>query len=30
VVQIEEHNIGAGVPGALTRKIQQLFDQLTN
>jgi D-alanine transaminase len=30
VVQIEDRIIGAGAPGELTRKIQQLFTNLTN
>ncbi|WP_340112357.1 D-amino-acid transaminase [Maribellus mangrovi] len=29
VVQIEDHSIGDGVPGQLTRNIQQLFTELT-
>lgn len=30
VVQIEDHLVGDGVPGDLTRKIQQLFGKLTH
>lgn len=30
VVQIEDHLVGDGVPGDLTRKIQQLFGELTH